>query len=486
MPAEIDRLLAEAAATPKRPVDPAALRDRARRARRRDRALAAVGVLAVLVIGAGILLTGGRDVLELAPAAPQQDLPAAPGADAPREGPTVPALPAPNARLEPSGLPRTQAPADIPRVRAGADELVRPGRAIALPPPGEVLPIWVETPEEGPVPVFVVREPGGAVHALVAAARFMEGVDSAVGWCAESALLVEWRGGSTFAPDGSYRGGPSPTGLDGLETDVDGEVVRLGARLPGISREDSVSRSDAQRRAWAGGGIDGCLSEDWPGSVLLHGLPGVPFAEAAAAAPLAGQPVDGRARPGDLVLVEGTLVFAPDESPRLCDPLPPDSPPECPVDAPSLRGVAGTRQDDRWGETGLFRAVVIPGGHYGQLVAVTADVSHAVARPEPPLIPPLVESREVLVQDGTIIVPAVDVDFGDAPEPIPAGRYALRLDNSGNLPHTLVNADLGVDLRTEGRDRDRTTVDLPPGQHLFVCEIPGHAQTMQLTLTVVE
>jgi hypothetical protein len=69
MPADIDQLLADAAAVPTRPIDTAALRARALRARRRDRLVTGLGVLALLAVMV-TLLTGRGDVVELGPADP--------------------------------------------------------------------------------------------------------------------------------------------------------------------------------------------------------------------------------------------------------------------------------------------------------------------------------------------------------------------------------------------------------------------------------
>ena len=81
-------------------------------------------------------------------------------------------------------------------------------------------------------------------------------------------------------------------------------------------------------------------------------------------------------------------------------------------------------------------------------------------------------------------MPAVDIAYGRPPgAPIPAGAHELRLDNRGDLGHTLVNDDLGIDLVATPRQQAATTVDLPPGEYLFYCRISGHRQAgMELEL----
>ncbi|CAN5813052.1 hypothetical protein BH23ACT8_BH23ACT8_05730 [soil metagenome] len=68
---------------------------------------------------------------------------------------------------------------------------------------------------------------------------------------------------------------------------------------------------------------------------------------------------------------------------------------------------------------------------------------------------------------------AADVAFPDPTGAIPAGRYELRLDNYGNLEHTLVGDDLDIDLHAAGGNRDTQVVDLPPGTHLLYPRHPG-------------
>jgi hypothetical protein len=451
MDVETEQLLRDAAARPTRTLDVAALQDRRRRRRERRRACGAFGVVAVLAVA----VLGGAELIGSGPSVDFS--PANPGGDAAAVGHEVP-----------------------------------------LPEPGEVGRAWLEAEDDLAVPVFVIRDPAGDVHAIRATTSYLNDVEAAVGWCKASSVFLAWSPGSLFAPDGSYLGGPAPRGLDTFETELtDRGTVRIGAARPGLSRDESQRPAEGQEARWGDGGPGprgvgafdpiACYDIGSPDDALvLHGSPGTDLVADGSTTTPGAIALDGPGRPDGWVLIEGTLVLSddPDQPTVLCDDLAVTDPPTCPDGATRarigpLREGAGT-----WAYTGVFRTAVI-GSMFDRVTLVTADVSHVSAEEDapPPLDPPL-QYPESTVTDDVVTVAAGDVHYGPPPPPFPAGTYELRLDNSGHLPHTLVNDDLGVSLRAARGHRDSIRVDLPTGQHTFVCEIQGHTEVMQITLTV--
>lgn len=435
---DTDQLLRDAAAHPTRSLDLIELNARRRRRRNRRRALSSLAAAAVLALAAVAVTerTGG----------PSVDF----------------------------------APAD--QIDGGA---VRPGQHVPLPEPGEVEMAWLEARDELPVPIFVIRDPAGDVHAVRATTGYLADVQASVGWCEEGSVLLSWGLGAVFAPDGSYIGGPPARGLDTFDTELtDRSTVRIGSQRQGLSREASRSHAEEQQQRWGRGDHGVCYDAGSPLAALaLHGVPdgdvhGSPIAPSELA-------LDGPERPEGWVLLDGTLVVgeASGQPPMLCDELVSADPPACPGDAPRVRMQPLRPDAGTWAYTGLFRAVVA-GSQLGYLTLVTADVSHTTGQEESPTLNPPLQYPDGSVDDDVVTVAAADVHYGSPPPPFPAGTYELRLDNSGQLAHTLVNDELNIRLRAEGRGRDSARVQMPPGRHTFVCEIPGHASIMQITLTV--
>jgi plastocyanin len=81
---------------------------------------------------------------------------------------------------------------------------------------------------------------------------------------------------------------------------------------------------------------------------------------------------------------------------------------------------------------------------------------------------------------------AIDLDFEEFPEEIPAGEVTFELVNDGNLEHNVTVDDLGDEMVVEamGGETATGTVELEPGTYSFHCDVPGHEQQMQGEFTV--
>lgn len=142
-------------------------------------------------------------------------------------------------------------------------------------------------------------------------------------------------------------------------------------------------------------------------------------------------------------------------------------PPRCPPDSPHVTGAEPRLKDSA--HTGTYVAVADDGDLHSP--ANLGDVDSEYFGPRPRSYS---DSDPISVEDGVITVPGVNLSYGRPPgDPIPAGAYELRLENRGDLGHTLVNDDLGIDLVATARQQAATTVDLPPGEYLFYCRISG-------------
>jgi plastocyanin len=79
-----------------------------------------------------------------------------------------------------------------------------------------------------------------------------------------------------------------------------------------------------------------------------------------------------------------------------------------------------------------------------------------------------------------LTVEAHDIEFGRDAYRVDSGPVTIEYQQEGSLPHSLVieGADGGaVDgfrLEVGGADSDRDTVDLPAGEYLLYCDLPGH------------
>jgi plastocyanin len=79
-----------------------------------------------------------------------------------------------------------------------------------------------------------------------------------------------------------------------------------------------------------------------------------------------------------------------------------------------------------------------------------------------------------------LTVEAHDIEFDSDAYRITAGPVDIEYRQKGTLPHSLVIEEAGgaaVDgfkLGVGDADADRGTVDLPPGDYVLYCDVPGH------------
>ncbi len=80
----------------------------------------------------------------------------------------------------------------------------------------------------------------------------------------------------------------------------------------------------------------------------------------------------------------------------------------------------------------------------------------------------------------TLTVEAHDIEFDRDAYRITAGPVDIVYQQQGTLPHSLVIEDAygtaidGFKLEVGDSDADRGTVDLPPGDYVIYCDVPGH------------
>ena len=79
-----------------------------------------------------------------------------------------------------------------------------------------------------------------------------------------------------------------------------------------------------------------------------------------------------------------------------------------------------------------------------------------------------------------LTVEAHDIEFDSDAYRIAAGPVDIEYQQEGTLPHSLVIEEADgviVDsfkLEVGDADADRGTVDLPPGEYVVYCDVPGH------------
>ena len=91
-------------------------------------------------------------------------------------------------------------------------------------------------------------------------------------------------------------------------------------------------------------------------------------------------------------------------------------------------------------------------------------------------------------EDDVIVVVGTD-DLRWEPEAlqIPSGGVQVELVCEPAVNHNLVIVETGeqVAICAPG-ETDRATLDLDPGEYVFLCTVPGHSATMRGELTVTE
>jgi plastocyanin len=78
--------------------------------------------------------------------------------------------------------------------------------------------------------------------------------------------------------------------------------------------------------------------------------------------------------------------------------------------------------------------------------------------------------------DGTFV--AVDIDWEQAPDSLPAGEVTLELVNDGSIVHDLAVDELDevVVGRVQGGQRATGTITLDADEYTFYCSVPGHRE----------
>lgn len=114
----------------------------------------------------------------------------------------------------------------------------------------------------------------------------------------------------------------------------------------------------------------------------------------------------------------------------------------------------------------------------------TAAAGPTAGEPTPS---PAGEGTEAAAETATFV--AVDIDYSQAPDQVPAGPVVLRLVNEGALPHnvTIEELDDRTVVETSGSETGEATVELGPGTYTYYCDVPGHRLAgMEGTLEVTE
>jgi plastocyanin len=93
---------------------------------------------------------------------------------------------------------------------------------------------------------------------------------------------------------------------------------------------------------------------------------------------------------------------------------------------------------------------------------------------------------EEIPEDAHVFV-AVDIDYSDAPDTIPAGSVTIAIDNQGAIHHDVAFDELGGEVVAEadGGQVGVGEVTLEPGTYTYFCTVPGHRPAgMEGTLQV--
>lgn len=96
------------------------------------------------------------------------------------------------------------------------------------------------------------------------------------------------------------------------------------------------------------------------------------------------------------------------------------------------------------------------------------------------------EEEAVEVPADAVVFTAIDNEFTEAPETVPSGTVTFALVNEGNNTHNVTIEDLGETIVETGAQSTATgEVELEAGQtYRYICDIPGHEQTMNGEFTV--
>jgi plastocyanin len=84
---------------------------------------------------------------------------------------------------------------------------------------------------------------------------------------------------------------------------------------------------------------------------------------------------------------------------------------------------------------------------------------------------------------------AVDIEYKQAPDELPAGTVNATLTNEGSIEHNVVIEELGDEMILEAApgQSDSAEVEFEAGEFTYYCSVPGHrAAGMEGTMTVTE
>jgi plastocyanin len=91
------------------------------------------------------------------------------------------------------------------------------------------------------------------------------------------------------------------------------------------------------------------------------------------------------------------------------------------------------------------------------------------------------------IPEGAHVFVAVDIDYSQAPDTIPAGTVTIAIDNEGAIHHDVAFDELGGEVVAEadGGQIGVGEVTLEPGTYTYFCTVPGHRPAgMEGTLQV--
>lgn len=87
----------------------------------------------------------------------------------------------------------------------------------------------------------------------------------------------------------------------------------------------------------------------------------------------------------------------------------------------------------------------------------------------------------------TVVIEAVDVDWNPNEVTIPANtNVTIEVPNNGFAFHTFVLPDFDIKLEMDGGETQSVTVNLPPGEYDFICDVPGHEEAGMVGVLIVE
>ena len=85
------------------------------------------------------------------------------------------------------------------------------------------------------------------------------------------------------------------------------------------------------------------------------------------------------------------------------------------------------------------------------------------------------------------MIEAVDIDWNPNEVTIPANTdVTIEVPNNGFAFHTFVLPDYNIKLEMNGGETQSVTVNLPPGEYKFICDVPGHEEAGMVGVLIVE